>query len=83
MRAAVLGCEGKWGNDEASMLLANEVFSPSAADVAKARRVLKAAEEAASAGGGTATLDGKPIFMPQIRQSQALVAQAEMIESKR
>jgi hypothetical protein len=26
-----------------------------------------------------ATLDGKPLFMPQIRQAQALVRQAEMI----
>jgi malyl-CoA/(S)-citramalyl-CoA lyase len=45
MRAAVLGCEGKWGNDEPSMLLANEVFSPSVDDVAQARRVLRAAED--------------------------------------
>ncbi|WP_299757320.1 CoA ester lyase [uncultured Boseongicola sp.] len=83
MRAAVLGCEGKWGNDEPSMLLANEVFSPSVDDVAQARRVLRAAEDAASVGGGAATLDGKPVFMPQIRQAQALVAQADMIESKK
>jgi malyl-CoA/(S)-citramalyl-CoA lyase len=79
MRAAVLGCEGKWGNDEASMRLANEVFSPSPDDVARARRVLNAAEEAASAGGGVATLDGKPLFMPQIRQAQTLAGQADMI----
>ena len=79
MRAAVLGCEGKWGNDEVSMRLANEVFSPSLDDVVKARRVLEAAKEAARSGGGVTTLDGKPLFMPQIRQAQALVRQAEMI----
>ncbi len=79
MRAAVLGCEGKWGNNEVLMRLANEVFSPSLDDVVKARRVLEAAKEAVRSGGGAATLDGKPLFMPQIRQAQALVRQAEMI----
>jgi len=80
MRAAVLGCEGKWGNDAETMKLANTVFSPSREEVTKARRVLEAADAAARAGGGTAVLDGKPIFMPQIRQARTLVEQADMIE---
>ncbi len=78
-RAAVLGCEGKWGNDAGSMRLANAVFSPSREDVAKARRILEAADEASRAGGGVAMLDDKPIFMPQIRQARTLIEQAEMI----
>ena len=79
MRAAVLGCEGKWGNDAEIMRLANAVFSPSREDVAKARRLLKAADEAVRAGGGVAVLDNKPVLMPQIRQAQGLVEQADMI----
>jgi malyl-CoA/(S)-citramalyl-CoA lyase len=78
-RAAVLGCEGKWGNDADAMKLANAVFSPSKEEVAKARRILEVAEEASEAGGGAAMLDGKPIFMPQIRQAKTLVEQADMI----
>lgn len=78
-RAAVLGCEGKWGNNAATMKLANAVFSPSQEEVIKARRVLETADEAARAGGGTAVLDGKPIYMPQIRQARTLVQQADMI----
>jgi malyl-CoA/(S)-citramalyl-CoA lyase len=78
-RAAVLGCEGKWGNDAETMKLANAVFSPSQEEIMKARRILEVAEEASEAGGGAAMLDGKPIFMPQIRQARTLVEQADMI----
>lgn len=76
MRAAVLGCEGKWGNDDPWMVIANEVFSPSPEAVAMARRVLDAV---ADAGVGSATVDGKPIMLPQVKQAQTLVKQAELI----
>ncbi|MCH7635575.1 MAG: CoA ester lyase [Proteobacteria bacterium] len=79
MRAAVLGCEGKWGNDAETMRLANAVFSPSPEEIARARRVLEVADEAVRAGGGVAVLGNKPVFMPQIRQAQVLVEQADMI----
>jgi len=75
-RAAVLGCEGKWGNDEPWMVIANEVFSPSPEAVATARRVLDAV---AAAGVGVATMDGKPIMLPQVKQAESLVQQAKMI----
>ncbi|MCH8212963.1 MAG: CoA ester lyase [Proteobacteria bacterium] len=79
MRAAVLGCEGKWGNDAETMRLANAVFSPSPEEIARARRVLEVADEAVRAGGGVAVLDNKPILMPQIRHAQVLIEQADMI----
>jgi citrate lyase beta subunit len=47
--------------------------------IAHARRVLEAAEEVERAGGGVVTLDGKPIYMPQVRQARTLVAQAKMM----
>ncbi len=75
-RAAVLGCEGKWGNNEPSMVIANEVFSPSPKAVAAARRALDAV---ADAGVGVATVDGKPIMLPQVKQAETLVRQAERI----
>jgi len=79
MRAAVLGCEGKWVTTARLADLANEVFSPSQTSVAGARRVLAAAREAEQSGGGSVTLDGRPVYMPQIRQARALVEQAEMM----
>ena len=79
MRAAVLGCEGKWATTEEFVGIANEVFSPSPQSVALARRVLEVAAEAERSGGGVVTLDGKPIYMPQIKQARTLVEQADML----
>ena len=78
-RAAVLGCEGKWATTEDLVRIANEVFSPSPRAVAQARRVLEAAREAEHTGGGVVTLDGKPIYLPQIKQARTLVEQAAMM----
>lgn len=83
-RAAVLGCEGKWATTEPLVEIANEVFSPSERAVATARRLLDAAAEAERAGGGgVVMLDGKPIYLPQIKQARTLVAQAELMERAR
>ena len=46
-RAAVLGCEGKWAIHPSQIALANEVMSPSEAEVTKARRILEAMAVAA------------------------------------
>jgi len=78
-RAAVLGCEGKWATTEDLLKVANDVFSPSPKAVAQARRILAAAEEAERIGGGVVTLDGKPIYLPQIKQARTLVEQAAVM----
>jgi malyl-CoA/(S)-citramalyl-CoA lyase len=78
-RAAVLGCEGKWAIHPSQIALANELFTPSAAEVAKARRILAAMAEAQAAGKGAVALDGRLIDIASIRQAEALVRQAEMI----
>jgi malyl-CoA/(S)-citramalyl-CoA lyase len=78
-RAAVLGCEGKWAIHPSQIGLANEVMSPSAADVDRARRILKAMEEAAKAGKGAVSLDGRLIDYASIRQAEVLVKKAEQI----
>jgi malyl-CoA/(S)-citramalyl-CoA lyase len=76
-RAAVLGCEGKWGNDNEAIKLANKAFTPSKEKIERARRILKAAE--GSTRGGVVVVDGKPLFMPAIRQAEVLVRKAEML----
>ena len=45
-RAAVLGCEGKWAIHPSQVALANEVFTPPAKEVDRARRILVAMEQA-------------------------------------
>ncbi|MDP1911280.1 MAG: CoA ester lyase, partial [Hyphomicrobium sp.] len=60
-RAAVLGYEGKWAIHPSQIDLANQVFTPSEAEVVKARRVVEAMQQAAKEGKGAVSLDGKLI----------------------
>ncbi|WP_159716082.1 HpcH/HpaI aldolase/citrate lyase family protein [Geminicoccus flavidas] len=78
-RAAVLGCEGKWAIHPSQIPLANEVFTPPAKEVERARRILVAMDEAAKAGKGAVSLDGRLIDIASIRQAEALVASADRI----
>ena len=78
-RAAVLGCDGKWAIHPSQIALANEVFTPPAKDVDRARRILAAMAEAESAGRGAVSLDGRLIDLASIRQAQNLVATADRI----
>jgi malyl-CoA/(S)-citramalyl-CoA lyase len=78
-RAAVLGCEGKWAIHPSQVALANEMFSPSEAEVTKARRILEAMAQAAREGRGAVALDGRLIDLASIRQAEVLVKKAEQI----
>lgn len=78
-RAAVLGCEGKWAIHPSQIGLANEEFSPSDAEVDKAKRVLVAMEKAQAEGKGAVALDGRLIDIASIRQAENLVRKAEQI----
>lgn len=59
--------------------LANEVYTPSAAEVTKARRILEAMTQAAKHGRGAVSLDGRLIDIASIRMAQALIAKANSI----
>ena len=78
-RAAVLGYEGKWAIHPSQIDLANEVYTPSEAEVTKARRILEAMTQAAKDGRGAVSLDGRLIDIASIRMAQALIAKANSI----
>jgi len=78
-RAAVLGCEGKWAIHPSQVTLANEVMSPSEADVTRARRIIEAMKDAEKQGKGAVSLDGRLIDYASIRQAEVLVKKAEQI----
>ena len=78
-RVAALGCEGKWAIHPSQIALANEVFSPSDAEIDKAHRIIEAMAQAARDGKGAVSLDGRLIDIASIRQAEALVKKAEMI----
>jgi malyl-CoA/(S)-citramalyl-CoA lyase len=79
-RAAVLGYEGKWAIHPSQIALCNEVFTPSAAEIAKAKRIMEAMEQAARDGRGAVSLDGRLIDYASIRMAEALLAKARAIE---
>jgi malyl-CoA/(S)-citramalyl-CoA lyase len=82
-RAAVLGCEGKWAIHPSQITLANEVFTPLAPEVERARRILRALDEAARDGRGAAQLDGRMVDAASARMAQNIVHIAAAIDARR
>jgi len=80
-RAAVLGYEGKWAIHPSQVALSNEVFTPTEAEVTKARRIKEAMAQAAREGKGAVSLDGRLIDIASIRMAEALLAKADAIAS--
>lgn len=81
-RAAALGCEGKWAIHPSQVEYANEVFTPPAAEVEKAKRILAALKEAAAQGKGAAALDGRLIDAASEKMANNVVRSAEAIAAK-
>jgi malyl-CoA/(S)-citramalyl-CoA lyase len=81
-RGAALGLEGKWAIHPSQIALANEVFSPPAAEVERAERILVALEQAAREGRGAAQLDGRMIDAASARMAQNIVDMARAIAAR-
>lgn len=81
-RAAALGCEGKWAIHPSQVALANEVFSPTEAEVTKARRIIAELKAAEAAGKGAASLDGKMIDAASERMAKNVLVIAEAIAAE-
>jgi malyl-CoA/(S)-citramalyl-CoA lyase len=81
-RSAVLGCEGKWAIHPSQIGLANEVFSPSEKEVAQAKRILEAMEQAQKEGKGAVALDGRLIDIASIKQAEVMVQKADQIAGR-
>ena len=81
-RAAALGCEGKWAIHPTQIELANDVFTPPAREIEKAKRILAALKEAAAQGKGAAALDGRLIDAASERMANNVVKIAEAIAAK-
>jgi malyl-CoA/(S)-citramalyl-CoA lyase len=80
-RAAVLGYEGKWAIHPSQIELANRVYTPSEAEVSKARRIVEAMAQAAREGKGAVSLDGRLIDIASIRMAEALLAKAKTMSA--
>ena len=76
-RAAQLGCEGKWAIHPSQIPLANQVFTPSEAEIERARRILEAMAGAAASGRGAVSMDGRLIDAASIKMAENLVAKVD------
>ncbi len=82
-RAATLGFVGKWAIHPKQVALANEVFTPSEAQVTEAREILAAMEEAERTGQGAAVYKGRLVDLASVRQAKVIVAQTDLIAGAR
>ncbi len=77
MTARALGYDGKWCIHPAQVPVANEVFTPNQREVAWAREVIDANDEAERAGRGSFALKGQMIDAASVRMARATLLRAE------
>ena len=80
--ARQLGYNGKFAIHPAQIDSINETFSPNPEDVAYARRVMEAWNQAEAAGRGSLDLDGKMVDVPVVKRAQNLLALVEVINQQ-
>jgi citrate lyase subunit beta/citryl-CoA lyase len=74
-----MGFAGKSCIHPTQIALANEVFRPSEAEIAKARRVVEASRNQIAAGTGAFLVDGNMVDAPFIASAEALLALARRL----
>jgi len=72
-RGAALGYEGKWCIHPTQIDIANRVFSPSEEELAYARRIMEAMDQAQKEGRGAVSLDGRLIDIASIKMAENLL----------
>lgn len=77
-----IGFKGKFAIHPAQIDVINDVFSPSAAEIEHAKRVVAAFEEAERAGRGSTSLDGKVVDVPVVKRARALLEMAAGISNR-
>jgi citrate lyase subunit beta/citryl-CoA lyase len=78
-RARAVGMTGKWAIHPAQIELALEEFTPTAADVAQARKIAAAYREAEAQGLGSCQVDGVMVDLAVLRLVQGTLDRAELI----
>lgn len=79
--AKALGYRAKSVVSPEHATLVNDVFTPTAAEVGEAERVIAAFEQARAEGRDRALLNGHLIEMPNYRNAQALLARAKLLSA--
>jgi len=77
--ARELGFDGKGAINPRQLDSIHRAFSPTKEELAYARRVVEAAEEAEAIGSGAVALDGKMIDRPVLERARRLIAYGEQL----
>jgi citrate lyase subunit beta/citryl-CoA lyase len=80
--SAKFGFEGASCIHPANVPVLNEEFTPPAADIAYARKVIEADKVMVAEGRGSFEMDGKMIDIPIVIRAQRLIARAERIAAR-
>lgn len=75
-----LGFNGKFAIHPAQIETINECFSPTGKDIAYARQIIEAFEEAAARGRGSTSLNGMVIDVPVVKRAESLIIMAKHME---
>ncbi len=75
--ACALGCDGKWAIHPGQIDVINEVFTPAAKDIALAKKVLDANDEAQAVGKGAIAVEGRMVDQATVRLAKQLWEQAK------
>ncbi len=78
-RAKAVGFSGKYLIHPDHLEPVHRVFSPSEAEVAQARKLLAAWEEALAKGEGAVQLDGRMVDRPIVERARRVIEQAEAV----
>lgn len=76
-RARILGFNGKWAIHPSQIAIANEVFSPTTQELARARRVVELCEQMDEEGTGSMAFEGTMLDVGAVRAARRTLAQAE------
>jgi citrate lyase subunit beta / citryl-CoA lyase len=75
--ASLLGYDGKWAIHPSQVLVANEVFAPTAEEVADARAIIADYREAEAGGVGAIGRDGRLVDAALMRHAENVLRRAD------
>lgn len=78
--ALALGCDGKWAVHPDQIAVAQEVFTPSSEDIARARRIMTEYTQALEEGKGAIAIDGEMVDAATLKMAEIASAKADAAE---
>jgi citrate lyase subunit beta / citryl-CoA lyase len=79
--SCALGYDGKWAIHPDQVTVANREFSPTAAEVDRALKLVERATALSASGAAAFTFEGKMVDVVQLREAQRLLVQVDRINA--